>query len=125
MNIITRKQAKEQGLDRYYTGRPCKHNHDSERFLSNGSCIECAHARYSNERQYLIDKHGEEKGLALLRKKWAERAAQHRVAKGEAHKEYIREYMRKYRITEQGKENIKRANQRYHDKVKNEKLSNE
>jgi len=40
MKIITRKEAKEQGLKRYFTGKPCKHGHVSER-LTYGGCIEC------------------------------------------------------------------------------------
>lgn len=39
--IISRKQAKEQGLSRYFTGKPCKHNHISERQTSKGECIRC------------------------------------------------------------------------------------
>ena len=29
------------GLTRYYTGRPCKYGHVSERFSNNGKCVEC------------------------------------------------------------------------------------
>lgn len=41
MDIITKKEAKEQGLKRYSTGKPCKHGHVAERRLSNGHCVEC------------------------------------------------------------------------------------
>ena len=41
MNIITRQQAIEQKLTRYFTGKPCKHGHISEKLLSNRTCIEC------------------------------------------------------------------------------------
>jgi len=40
MNIITRAEAKEQGLKRYFTGKPCKHGHVSERLVS-AQCVEC------------------------------------------------------------------------------------
>ena len=40
MNIITRKEALCLGLKRYYTGKPCKHGHLSERLISYG-CITC------------------------------------------------------------------------------------
>lgn len=39
--IITRKEAMEQGLARYFTGKPCKKGHISERFASNSTCITC------------------------------------------------------------------------------------
>lgn len=42
---ITRAQAAESGLTRYYTGKPCNRGHDAERFVSNGSCIQCQKAR--------------------------------------------------------------------------------
>ena len=41
MKIITRQQAIEQKLTRYFTGEPCKHGHISEKLLSNRTCIEC------------------------------------------------------------------------------------
>ena len=41
MKIITKQEAIEQGLDYYYTGKPCKNGHLSSRWLS-GNCKECA-----------------------------------------------------------------------------------
>ncbi|HFT9902344.1 TPA: hypothetical protein ACGTKE_001157 [Escherichia coli] len=41
MEIITRIDAAKRGLKRYYTGKPCKHGHDSERWVYNGHCVEC------------------------------------------------------------------------------------
>lgn len=42
MEIITRLDAARAGLKRYYTGKVCKHGHDSERYVYNGHCVECA-----------------------------------------------------------------------------------
>lgn len=39
--IITRKEAIEQGLKRYFTGLECKHGHVSERYIWNSGCIAC------------------------------------------------------------------------------------
>lgn len=39
MEIITRIDAAKRGLKRYYTGKPCKHGHDSERWVSK-ECID-------------------------------------------------------------------------------------
>lgn len=41
MKIISRQQAIEQKLTRYFTGEPCKHGHISEKLLSNRTCVEC------------------------------------------------------------------------------------
>lgn len=38
--LITKQQAKERGLNRYYTGKPCVRGHFSERNIS-GSCLAC------------------------------------------------------------------------------------
>lgn len=41
MEIITRKEAILQNLLRYFTGKPCKHGHISERFVNNSGCVQC------------------------------------------------------------------------------------
>ena len=45
MQIITRKEAKEQGLKRYFTGKPCPHGHIAERKCRDGYCLACNAAR--------------------------------------------------------------------------------
>lgn len=39
--IITRAEAKAQGLKRFFTGEPCKRGHVAERFTSSKRCYEC------------------------------------------------------------------------------------
>lgn len=41
MEIITREQAYAIEAKRYFTGRPCKKGHISERYTSNGVCCAC------------------------------------------------------------------------------------
>ena len=41
MDIISRKEAKRQGLKRYFTGKPCNSGHTCERYSSNGQCVDC------------------------------------------------------------------------------------
>ncbi len=41
MQRITRRVAKEQGLELYFTGKYCKYGHISERRVSNYKCLEC------------------------------------------------------------------------------------
>ena len=38
---LSRKEAKEQGLVRYFTGKSCKHGHIAERQVANGCCLTC------------------------------------------------------------------------------------
>jgi hypothetical protein len=41
MNIITREEALQKGLTRYYTGVPCIHGHNAERFACQKYCVAC------------------------------------------------------------------------------------
>ena len=40
--IISRSDAIKQGLKHYYTGKPCKHGHHSNRYVSTGGCVSCS-----------------------------------------------------------------------------------
>lgn len=42
MEVITRRQAAERGMGRYYTGKPCKNGHLAERYVTSNACVECA-----------------------------------------------------------------------------------
>lgn len=50
MDIIDKKHATEQGLTKYFTGKPCKHGHISARYIS-GHCIECSLEYRSSDEQ--------------------------------------------------------------------------
>jgi len=39
--IKTRKEAADAGENKYYTGKPCSHGHDSQRYTSTGICCKC------------------------------------------------------------------------------------
>jgi hypothetical protein len=39
--FIEREEARLQGRKRYFTGRPCVHGHETERYVSTGACIAC------------------------------------------------------------------------------------
>ena len=41
MKLISNADAKKAGLARFYTGKPCKYGHLSERAVSNWRCLEC------------------------------------------------------------------------------------
>lgn len=50
MKIISRKEAIEQGLPRYFTGKPCKNGHISERVTKKCDCVECNNLRNADYR---------------------------------------------------------------------------
>lgn len=41
MEVISRKESIERGLTRYFTGKPCKNGHISERVTKKCDCVEC------------------------------------------------------------------------------------
>lgn len=51
MQTTTRKEAKDSGLTVYYTGKPCRRGHLSERRTSNWACIECDNLMSRNFRK--------------------------------------------------------------------------
>ena len=125
MKKITRQQAMEQGLKRYYTGKPCKHGHYSERLCSDYACCECVSIRVKSARQRMIDEYGEERAKELLRSKWRAHSQQLRKDNPEHMREYMREYMNEYRKTPAGREATKRARQNYRQRKANAKVSKE
>jgi hypothetical protein len=52
MEVIARKDAKLHGLKRYFTGKPCKYGHVSERYTLKGVCCDCHALQYD---KYLTD----------------------------------------------------------------------
>lgn len=42
MKIITRAAAAKSGLNKYYTGKSCRNGHKAERYVLNGTCVQCA-----------------------------------------------------------------------------------
>lgn len=43
--VVTRDEATKNGRTRYFTGRPCKKGHISERYTSTMGCVECLRPR--------------------------------------------------------------------------------
>jgi 5-methylcytosine-specific restriction endonuclease McrA len=51
MIIISCKEAKQQGLTQYFTGKPCIRGHIAHRLVSNGTCMECSRLLLKNYRE--------------------------------------------------------------------------
>tara|TARA_R110002096_G_C14520339_1_gene716876 strand:- start:218 stop:931 length:714 start_codon:yes stop_codon:yes gene_type:complete len=103
MEIITRAEAKAQGLKRYFTGKPCKHGHVSERWASVKSCICCANKRKAYMKKYRQDN---KINLALKSKVWREE-----------NKGILSEKSKKWRATDKAKLLKKEWNIKNKDKV--------
>ena len=69
MEVITRKQAQEQGLTHYFTGKPCKHGHIAKRLVTSKSCVVCNCA--NTKKHY----HGNLKGDAAFQAQNRQRAS--------------------------------------------------
>lgn len=46
--MISLQAAREAGLSRYETGKPCVHGHISERFVSSRKCVACSRIQKNN-----------------------------------------------------------------------------
>ena len=118
--VITKKQAREQGLKHYFTGKPCKHGHVSKRYVSTGHCFCCIDAHDKQSR-----KNNPEKSRARSNK-W-KRANPERVAElreksrqkflasedGRQHLSQIQSVAnKKYRQTDKGRATAKRSYER-------------
>lgn len=64
-NIITRTYARQHNLQKYFTGKPCKNGHISERFVISCMCCVCSRQYYAdnntkirkqNQQYYTINK---------------------------------------------------------------------
>lgn len=108
--IISRSEAREQGLNRYFTGEPCKFGHLAERETGTGACRECrlkiARESYAKNREAIRERRRAEYRVAPEehRKRQQryreslsteERRARDR-AHYEAHADSRREYSRRY-----------------------------
>lgn len=94
LHIVSRNAAIENGLDRYFNGRPCKHGHLMSRRVDNKCCVEC-HNSKSRGRKVDPD-------LARARNR----------ASYEVHGEKIREGARAYRKKNKGLVSVQLRNYR-------------
>lgn len=88
MEIISCKDAKKKGLKRYFTGKPCKHGHISERFVASNACLKCREIqRNSPEWKLRVKKYQEDN-----RDKLKDYHKKYREVNKEAIKELKRNY---------------------------------
>jgi hypothetical protein len=105
MKIVSRQEAIEQGLKKYFTGKPCKHGHISERHLD-ASCVTCKQEEHirNKARKAAYDKQ--------YREKTKESRAEYQANYREKHKEELSEKRKEYR--NQNKEKLAARDKNYH-----------
>ncbi len=64
MKMTPRSEAKQKGLSRYFTGKPCPRGHVCERWTDNGNCVDCRIKGLWR----LKDSYDDDTGLKLCRK---------------------------------------------------------
>ena len=60
--VISRAEAREQGLTKYFTGKPCKNGHIAERYTKTCECSKCI---YERTKKYTSTERGREKKKEL------------------------------------------------------------
>lgn len=56
MKVVLRKEARETGLEFYFTGQECSKGHLASRYTSTGQCVECMAQRYKERAEFLKEK---------------------------------------------------------------------
>lgn len=105
--VIERSEAKEKGLNHYFTGRPCCNGHKSIRYVKNGICLECKRISEIERRSKNPEKY---------------REAVNKYYKTDKGKEASRRSAERYRNNPKNKESIARG--KYASKEKNRCLYN-
>ncbi len=101
LKIISRKDAKAAGLNRYFTGKPCLHGHITKRAVHNRTCIECRnieHRRWNRSpagrRSAKIWRDRNIERVRAFFKAWCvanpEKAKQYRLKHGDIYREKAR-----------------------------------
>jgi len=98
--IIIRKEAKSLGLSRYFTGKPCKHSHISERKTSNGDCLSCAKLYIINNKES-INKRARERAKEPLVRAKKNKQQRDNYRNNDALRVKKAEYSKKYYYTKQ------------------------
>ena len=71
MELISREEAKKQGLYRFFNGKPCRKGHISQKYVSNMGCVECRNIKNKSLENRKISKEKyEELGKKFVKAMW-------------------------------------------------------
>lgn len=97
MKIITRKEAKDQGLKRYFTGKPCKRGHVAERRM-NGVCVECSRDNEKSRIEYHRQYYKENRDYKIeYKRQWREENPDYNRQWRDDNRDRRQEYMAQWR----------------------------
>lgn len=119
MDIITRKQARNQQLKFYFTGKPCKFGHIAPRRTSSSVCVDCdaIHRERHHDVHLKRSKRWRENNKerdSTYHKEWYQRNAEHRK---QMFKQWKQENAEHYSIQQKAYyQRTKKARQYYHKK---------
>jgi hypothetical protein len=118
----TRKDARQEGATKYYTGKPCKRGHISARNTASGDCLECVKEKYHTNlekyRERARDsywKHREKRLQYNRRYNEDNRQRKRNYAKEYHHKNRKKKNEYKKRWYEQNKELVSQYNKTYRE----------
>jgi 5-methylcytosine-specific restriction endonuclease McrA len=78
--VVTRAEARTRELTRFFTGKPCKHGHFSERSTCNGGCIACN--AITNIAMYRVESPEKRQRRLVVTLAWIELHKEERLAYG-------------------------------------------
>lgn len=113
MELISRKYAKTKGFKRYFTGKPCKRGHISERLVSKCECVEC---KKEISKEYREENKEREKSRA---KEYYEKNKEQCKERMRGWREENKGHMKESR--EENKDKIKDLNKDYYEKNKEQR----
>lgn len=105
MKIITRREAKELGLKRYFTGKPCKYGHVCEQYCSNYYCVDCSDELYAKNKEKRKEY---QKFYYVKNKERIKKVVKKYAVKN---KEKKREYLKKYAV--ENRERLEKYKKKY------------
>ena len=105
MNLISRKEAIEKNVKRYFTGIPCKYGHITERVVANRSCLICYNKIVSKSKKKIYDANPEiyreiskifrlnnKHTIRKYKENNKEKIKQYRIGNKEKHSKYHKNY---------------------------------
>ncbi|AUR97483.1 coil containing protein [Vibrio phage 1.239.O._10N.261.52.F6] len=110
MEIITRKEAIERGLKRYFTGKPCKHGHISERRVSDSKCCVCIAEKNRKYREQ------NKESVTERMRKYREQNKEEAIDRARKYREQNKDKIAEYR--EQNKDKRAEINRKYREQNK-------
>lgn len=98
MEVITRKEANNKQLKKYFTGKPCKHGHIDERRVVDKKCCTCVSLRdkkyLENNREAIAQR--KKKHYIKNKKRINDNCKKWYVENREKKREYNKKYSKKY-----------------------------